>query len=229
MADPHGGANAEADRALIEWLERLQTRELLILGDLFAAWLGEERLLTPLQKNVLDKLVQLRARNTSIIFVAGNRDYLAEAQLGRAFDRVIEDEAVIDLGGVPTLVAHGDRLNKDDRAYHLWRALSRSKPALAAVRALPGPVAAKIAADIERRLAGTNAAYKTGALPMAALEAFGRRAAQLGASRGLVGHFHHDRLLDVRDGAPVVLAPSWLDQRRVLHVENGALVSVTPS
>ena len=48
-------------------------------------------------------------------------------------------------------------------------------------------------------------------------------------SRALVGHFHHDRTIDVAGGVPVIVAPAWLDHRRILVVgDGGALVSVRP-
>ena len=74
-----------------------------------------------------------------------------------------------------------------------------------------------------------NTAYKPGELPMRAIERVGRRAAALGASRALLGHFHHDRLLDVPSGVPVRIAPAWLDHRLILvgRPADGALVSVT--
>jgi hypothetical protein len=78
-------------------------------------------------------------------------------------------------------------------------------------------------------MAQTNRAYKTQDLPFAAITELGCRAREAGAKRALVGHFHQDRVVDIASGVPVVLAPAWLEHRRVLVVgQNGALRSIDP-
>lgn len=224
LADPHAGALPEADAGLLRLLERAAApgRELLILGDLFTGWLAPERFWSPLQRAVLERLAALRGRGVRLRFVVGNRDYLVrEALAGRLFDAVIEGEAVIDLGGVPALVTHGDGLDPADRPYRAWRWLSRSGPVTAALARLPGPLGRGLAAATERGLRNTNRAHRSGRLPMAALEALGRRAQARGATRAIVGHFHHDRVIDVAGGAPVVLAPCWFEHRRILVARGG--------
>lgn len=231
LADPHGGADAGADAALLSLLERaLEARaELLILGDLFYAWLAPERFWTEGQRQVLQRLRTLRARGGRVSLVVGNRDYLADVLVGDVFDAVHEGEQVLPIGGRPTLVAHGDLANPEDLAYRTWHQLSRTPAARALLLSLPGALGRAMAQRLEARLARTNARYKTGVLPMRALEALGRRALALGAERALLGHFHHDRTVAVPQGAPVVIAPAWLDHRRLLLAgADGALRSVSP-
>ncbi len=231
LADCHAGADPAGDDGLRDLLDRAiaARADLLVLGDLFAAWLGADRFHTPLQRDVIAQLRRLREAGARTTFVIGNRDYfVAEGQLGRAFDVVLR-EGLLDLGGVPTWVTHGDGIVAEDRAYRAWAALSRSAPVRALAHALPGPWVARTAERLEARLHHTNRAYKTGALPIAALAALGRAAAAKGARRALVGHFHHDRTIDVPCGVPVIVAPAWLDHRRILVVEeSGALRSVDP-
>jgi UDP-2,3-diacylglucosamine hydrolase len=224
LADAHAGASPEADRELCGLLDRaaLEGVDLLLLGDLFLGWIAPERFWTPLQREVLEKLRRLHAARRTIRFVVGNRDYLVKKLEPAIFDAVYEGDTVIDLGGVPTLVSHGDLVRRDDRAYRAWRRVSRSVPAKMLLGVLPGAAGRLLAERTERAFAKTNLAYKTGALPLVALEALGRRARALGADRVLVGHFHHDRVLDVREGAPVVLAPAWLEHRRILRAMPGA-------
>lgn len=232
LADPHGGQDAEADRALLAFLDLAHTAraDLLVLGDLFTGWIAKERFYSPLQREVIDRFRALRRAHLAVDFVVGNRDYLVKETLeGDAFDRVLDGATVLELGGVPTLIVHGDRTNPDDRAYALWRRISRSAPATLALSALPGSIGRRLAHGTEARLSKTNARYKTGTLPIAALEALGREGLRRGASRVLVGHFHHDRVLDVPGGAPIVLAPGWFEHRRVLVVrDDGALESWAP-
>lgn len=233
LADAHGGAREADDVALLALLDRAipAKTDLLVLGDLFLAWLGPERFLSELQRRVVDALTRVRAAGGRVRFVVGNRDYLvAEGQLGRAFDEVLEGEALIDLAGIPTLVTHGDRLNPGDRPYLLWQAVSRHPSVLGLVSRLPAQTTRRLAGALEQRMSGANRRYKTGDLPIEGLLALGRRAAAAGARRALVGHFHHDRTLDVPGGVPVVLAPPWLERRRILVGQpDGRLLSVDPS
>lgn len=231
LADAHAGADPAGDEALLALLAQAaeQRVDLLCLGDLCATWLGDDRFHTPLQRALVAALREVRRRGGRTTFVVGNRDYfVAEGQLGRAFDGVLV-EGLVSLGGVPTWVTHGDRVVPEDHAYRAWAAVSRSAPVRAAAHALPGRWVAQAAQRLEHALAQTNRAYKTGVLPLPALEALGRAAQRAGAARALVGHFHHDRTIDVGGGVPVIVAPAWLDHRRILVVgEGGALVSVRP-
>lgn len=229
LADPHGGQDAEADRALVSLLDRAidERADLFVMGDLFTGWLAPARFHGELEREVLARFRRLRATGARVDFVVGNRDYLVKETLeGDTFDAVYEGASVIDLAGMPTLVVHGDRANPDDRAYHLWYALSRSAPATKLLSMLPGAIGRRLVSRTESGLSKTNARYKTGVLPIAALEALGREGARRGASRVLVGHFHHDRTIDVPGGVPVVIAPGWFEHRRVLSARaDGSLVS----
>lgn len=227
LADPHGGGDAVADRALLRLLERAQAKQadLLILGDLFLAWLGPARFHTPFQAEVVAALVALRRQGGRIRFVVGNRDYLTE-EAPPAFDEVHHGETKLDVAGVPTWVLHGDRAQPKDRAYRTWHQLSRSAPVTYALRRAPGAWGRALAGRVEAQLRGTNQTYKSGRLPLEVIEAIGRRAQAAQCAQALVGHFHHDRVVDVPDGAPVILAPGWCEHQRVLVAEpNGILRS----
>lgn len=223
VADPHGGAGGPADAALLELLDLARDRraDLFLLGDLFLGWIALERAFTPFQREVIERLRAHRRAALGVQLVVGNRDYLTPRLVGDVFDRVLEGEALIELGGSPVVVTHGDLLRSSDLAYRAWRGLTRSAPVSAVLGALPGSAAGALAARAERALRRTNLAYKTGDLPIPSLLELGRRAAARGARRALIGHFHHDRTLDVPGGAPVVIAPGWLDHQRILVLERG--------
>ncbi len=216
LGDPHAGADPEADRALLLLLDRAAAGgvDLLVMGDLFVAWIAVDRFLTDLQRAVLGRMEAIRAGGGTIRFVVGNRDYLPERMIGRAFDAVHADETVIDLDGVPTMIVHGDRLNPRDRPYRAWYRLSRSAPVSAILARLPRMLGRSIAAEIETRMRGMNAAYKTGPLPLDGIEALARRARAAGAARALVGHFHEPARIEA--AVPVVVAPGWFVHRTVL-------------
>ena len=229
LADAHGGADAEADEQLLRLLDRAADRDvdLLILGDLFASWIALDRFLTPYQRAVLDRLRMLKIKGAKVTFVVGNRDYMvAEGQGDKTFTEVVDHEARMTIAGVDTLVLHGDRINPDDRLYAAWHRLSRSRPSRLLAKLMPPGVGQTLAERTERAMRDTNQAYKTSALPMDALESLGRRAAHAGAEQVLVGHFHADRTVQVSGGAPVVIAPAWLDHRKILVADGDRLDSV---
>jgi len=216
LGDPHAGADPDADRALLRMLDAAAERavDLLVMGDLFVAWIAIDRFLTDLQRTVLTRCEAIRRAGGSIRFVVGNRDYLAERMIGSAFDAVHADETLIELAGVPTLIVHGDRLNPRDRPYLRWYHFSRSRPLEMLIERLPTFLGKRIAADVERRMRDVNAAYKTGPLPMDGISALADRAKALGAKRALVGHFHTPQTIDA--AVPVVVAPGWFEHRCVL-------------
>lgn len=231
LADAHAGASEEADRALLQLIDVAAARgvDLLILGDLFRSWLAPERFQTAFQRRILGRFRELRSAGRRVDFVVGNRDYFVEeGAAGGAFDEVFV-EGLRQVGGVPTWVVHGDQLNRRDRAYLAWRALSRSPPLRRLLDLLPSALVVRRAEALERSLRTRGERYKTGDLPMEALLALGRTAKAQGAARALCGHFHHDRVIDVPAGVPVVIAPAWLDQRRVLEaLPSGSLRSIDP-
>jgi UDP-2,3-diacylglucosamine hydrolase len=99
---------------------------LYILGDLFDAWVGDDDF-TPPSNRIRAKLKKLTNSGTAVFLQQGNRDFL----LGEKFCEVtgctiLEDHAVIDLFGTPTLLMHGDLLCTDDLAYQVFRTKSRT-------------------------------------------------------------------------------------------------------
>jgi UDP-2,3-diacylglucosamine hydrolase len=232
LADAHGGAHVDADAGLVALLEMAceQSVDLYILGDLFAVWLAPERFLTPFQQKIMTLLRAIKAREKEVVFVVGNRDYLvSEAQLGRTFSRVIEDEALEQIGQQSSLLLHGDRINPDDRLYQFWFRLSRNRVSRRALQNMPASMAQSLSQGLEAKLAQTNKAYKSGKLPVEHLHALSRRAKTLGAARVILGHFHADTTIQAEDGVPVVIAPAWLDQRKILIAkDDGELLSINP-
>ncbi len=229
LADPHAGQDLAADARLLCLLQaaaRVQA-DLLIMGDLFVAWLAPERFWTAQQAKILRAIEAVRSAGGRTRFVVGNRDYLVPTLHGRVFDAVYTGEVVTMVAGRPTLLAHGDGLNPDDRPYRAWRAVSRSRLATLALQRLPSTVGRSLAERTEARMAGMNTQYKSSGLPMQAMRALGQRAQHRGAARALVGHFHEDETVVVPGGVDVTCVPGWCERERVLlGDEHGALRSV---
>ena len=101
---------------------------LYILGDLFDAWIGDDDLADPFNAGICGELKSLAAAGTRIGFLPGNRDFLVGNDLAAATGiDLIADETVVDIGGVPTLLLHGDTLCTEDREYQDFRNLVRSE------------------------------------------------------------------------------------------------------
>jgi UDP-2,3-diacylglucosamine hydrolase len=229
LADPHAGQDAEADDALLRVIQKAAAAQadLLIMGDLFVAWLAPERFWTPRQRPVLEAIRAVRTQGGRTRFVVGNRDYLVPTLQGSVFDVVYTGEVVTEVAGQLTLLSHGDGLNPNDRPYLAWRALSRSPAITRLLHRLPAGAGQALAQRTERQMAGVNKQYKSGDLPQAQLQALGERAKARGAVQALVGHFHHDCTIAVPEGAPVICVPGWCEHQRLLVADaEGRLQSV---
>nr|WP_206212168.1 UDP-2,3-diacylglucosamine diphosphatase [Wenzhouxiangella sp. XN79A] len=102
-----------------------RARRLLILGDLFETWVGDDAV-GPFEREVADRLAATAALGVEIIFIAGNRDFLLGDEYCRlAGMRRAEEPLHLDLGGEPVLLLHGDVLCTDDTAYQRFRARVR--------------------------------------------------------------------------------------------------------
>ena len=98
--------------------------ELVILGDLFEFWIGDDA--GAAAAPVIDALASVARSGQRVLVMHGNRDPL----LGTEFARVtgatlIADPIVVDLAGTPTLLAHGDAWCTLDADYQRFRALAR--------------------------------------------------------------------------------------------------------
>jgi UDP-2,3-diacylglucosamine hydrolase len=188
-------------------------RRLVLMGDLFQAWVGFRSFETEDVRAVVAALRDLRARGVRIDYVEGNRDFfLAGSPYAGAFDRVAL-ETSFEVGGVRYLAVHGDGLNDRDWKYRFWRRLSKSAPVRLAVRATPRALANRMVHSTERRLSRTNFKHRA-VLPEAAIRAYAERRLAEGHDVLLLGHFHEPRVWKV-DGGEVRLLDAWFRSREV--------------
>ncbi|MDH5222185.1 MAG: UDP-2,3-diacylglucosamine diphosphatase [Betaproteobacteria bacterium] len=109
-----------------------RAERLYILGDLFEYWIGDDELQAadgdPLARAVADALHALSRLGVGIAVMHGNRDFLLGERFCAATGaRLLEDPAVEKIGGVRTLLMHGDTLCTDDLDYQAWRRTARSR------------------------------------------------------------------------------------------------------
>jgi UDP-2,3-diacylglucosamine hydrolase len=96
-----------------------------VLGDLFETWVGDDDD-APWLGPVLDAFAAL-ARSVPVSMLHGNRDFLLGAGFAaRSGARLVAEPCVVDLGGVRTVLVHGDAQCTDDARYQALRAQFRA-------------------------------------------------------------------------------------------------------
>jgi UDP-2,3-diacylglucosamine hydrolase len=216
IADSHLSGPGGPAGPLVAQLQALPgqgCRRLVLMGDLFQAWVGFRGFETEDVRAVVAALRDLRARGIRIDYVEGNRDFfLAGSPYADAFD-LVALETAFEVGGVRYLAVHGDGLNDKDWKYRFWRWLSKSAPVRLAVGAIPGALAHRIVHATERRLSRTNFKHRA-ALPEAAIRAYAERRLAEGHDVLLLGHFHEPRVWQVK-GGEVRMLDAWFRSREV--------------
>ena len=134
-------------RAFLDLLEgrARQAQALYILGDFFEAWIGDDAM-TPYQASICQALRALSDSGTQIFLMHGNRDFL----IGQAFCKaagctLLNDPCVVEMGGEPVLLMHGDSLCTRDLAYMKLRRYLRNPLSLWILRHLPLSTRQKLA------------------------------------------------------------------------------------
>ena len=99
-----------------------QAETLYILGDLFEYWAGDDDMEDEFHARVIADLRSLARHSTRVYLLRGNRDLLMGEKLANACHAtLLNDPALVDLYGTPTLLSHGDTLCTDDTEYQRYR------------------------------------------------------------------------------------------------------------
>lgn len=94
----------------------------VILGDLFELWVGDEQMQRPFERGCVEVLAEA-ASHRQLAFMAGNRDFLVGPQFFAATGlRALPDPTVLDAWGQRVLLSHGDVLCLADEPYQAFRA-----------------------------------------------------------------------------------------------------------
>jgi len=110
------------------YLQHSPAQALMVLGDLFEAWVGDDALS---QKDGVEQQVAAlfcqAAQRMDIFIMCGNRDFLMGPALMHACGaRALADPSVLQFAGQRYLLTHGDALCLSDSDYLRFRQLSRS-------------------------------------------------------------------------------------------------------
>jgi UDP-2,3-diacylglucosamine hydrolase len=122
--DPERPAITELFLDLLNTRAR-NTDAIYILGDLFEAWIGDDDH-SPMNQAVCKGLGDCASTGTPVFVMHGNRDFLLGEEFAKACScTLLDDPALIDLYGTPTLLMHGDMLCTDDTEYMSFRRMVR--------------------------------------------------------------------------------------------------------
>lgn len=205
-------------------------RALYILGDLFDYWVGDDELRAPgadpVASGVVAALRALARSGTAVYVMQGNRDFLLGTDFFSACGaQPLADPSVAEIGGVQTLLMHGDTLCTDDLDYMAWRSTARS--AAWQAEFLAAPIDERRARSHALRIESEARKRAKSAAIMdvnreAVREAFRRHA----VTRLIHGHthrpWHHELELDGRRCERWVL-PDWYETGGYITAEHGTV------
>jgi len=197
---------------------------LYILGDFFEYWIGDDDLAEPFNAIVASLLKDLTRRRVPVYVMHGNRDFLiGEGFCAATGATLLEDPSVVEIGGVKTLLMHGDTLCSDDLDYQAWRRKARD-PAFQS--AFLGKPLAERRQEVNRMRAQSKRVVQEKAPEIMDVndEAVRRAMRSHGVRRLIHGHTHrpgrHALEVDGRRCERWVL-PDWYGRGGYLEVARG--------
>ncbi|MBS0327450.1 MAG: UDP-2,3-diacylglucosamine diphosphatase [Proteobacteria bacterium] len=200
-----------------------------ILGDLFDSWIGDDQLREPFAANIVQALRGIADAGVVLSIARGNRDFLLGEEFARATGAtLLAEQAVADLGGVATLLTHGDELCTDDHAYQRYREWMRDPVHRRRLLRLPYRLRRRIAAWMRTRSRSETARKPESILDVnaAAVEEALRRHR---VTRIIHGHTHrparHELVVDGVRCERIVLA-DWNGRGHYLEIGDEGLRNV---
>jgi len=234
ISDLHLDTNTPILTEILVKFLRSQARSvpaLFLLGDIFEAWVGDD----DDSKLVDDIAAELRAvadSGTAVYFMHGNRDFLLGQQYAeRAGMALIDDPSVFRLGGIETLLTHGDRYCSTELEYQKFRRESRMPEWKAAILACPLDIRRALAQKLRQEsitsqqaklMAGESLADVVDAEVIKDLNEFH-------VKRVIHGHTHrpreHEHVLADGSVAERIVLADWRSSGEALEVrENGTYI-----
>ncbi|WP_231512084.1 UDP-2,3-diacylglucosamine diphosphatase [Paucibacter sp. KBW04] len=122
LSDLHLSPETPATLAALEsHLQETAADAVILLGDIFEVWVGDDGRFDGFEAQVL-RLLQTASQRLQLFFMAGNRDFLLGAEmLADAGMQGLADPTVLIAFGERWLLSHGDALCLSDQAYQAFR------------------------------------------------------------------------------------------------------------
>jgi len=201
---------------------------LYILGDLFDYWIGDDDLADPLCAQVASSLAVVARSGCAVYVMHGNRDFLIRDRFCEAAGAtLVSDPTVVAVGGVRTLLLHGDTLCLDDPDYQCFRAKVRTPAWQDEILAKPIEARRAIARGLRADSTSSQQAKSEAIMDVAeraVVDAFRR----YDCDRMIHGHTHrparHEHVIDGRTRERWVLA-DWYAEGSFLRCDPGGRCS----
>jgi UDP-2,3-diacylglucosamine hydrolase len=169
---------------------------LVVLGDLFDFWVGENAILVERFREVIAELAAIRARGVAVLYCEGNHDLHLERHFARTvgLDTFL-GEREVRVAGRTVNLSHGDLVNPRDRGYLFLRWLLRTPLVRWLIRVTPPSLHVAIGEASSRR----SRAYTAGKNdPIRELShAYAERRVDAGADVVVIGHTHRPECVEV--------------------------------
>lgn len=208
LSDLHLGPDTPATTArLQQHLAQTPAQAVLLLGDIFEVWVGDDARHQPFEAGVV-RLLRDASRRLDLFFMHGNRDFLVGPELLLdAGMTALPDPTVLDAFGQRWLLAHGDAQCLADAAYQAFRRQVRSPEWQAQV--LSQPLDARQA--LGRQMREGSRAAQAQQLMSTDLDAEACRALliEAGSTTLIHGHTHRPAEHDLGRGLRRVVLSDW--------------------
>jgi len=160
-------AGSATFNALARYLAQTPAQALLVLGDLFEVWIGDDALAdAPGVGAQVARLLKDAAQRMDVFIMCGNRDFLMGPQLLHACGAsALPDPTVLHLAGQRWLLTHGDAQCLADTDYQKFRATVRSSAWQSDFLAKPLPERQLLAQAMRAQSEANKAQQKSSAQP----------------------------------------------------------------
>jgi UDP-2,3-diacylglucosamine hydrolase len=197
---------------------------LYILGDFFEYWIGDDDLGEPFNAVVAGLLKDLTGQGVPVYLMHGNRDFLiGDGFCAATGASLLPDPTVAEIGGVKTLLVHGDTLCTDDVEYQAWRRKARD-PAFQAAFLAKSLAERRQTVSQMREKSRQVVQEKTAEIMDVNDDAVRQAMRSAGVRRLIHGHTHrpgrHQLDIDGERGERWVL-PDWYGRGGYLQVDRG--------
>jgi UDP-2,3-diacylglucosamine hydrolase len=208
LSDLHLGPDTPATVARLErHLAETPAQAVLLLGDIFEVWVGDDARHQPFEAGLV-QLLREASQRLALFFMPGNRDFLVGAELlADAGMTALPDPTVLAAFGQRWLLVHGDAQCLADTAYQAFRRQVRSPEWQAQI--LAQPLEARQA--LGRQMREGSRAAQAAQLMSTDLDAAACRAllAEAEATTMIHGHTHRPAEHDLGHGMRRVVLSDW--------------------
>lgn len=225
IADPHYSSDCSFPfwNNLLSLLKKSGIKSLILLGDTFDIWIGINKAMEAHHRIFIDELKILRESGIKILYVPGNRDYFLKNYEKKIFD-LVSDEILLNTDSGKILLIHGDRINKSDKKYLFWRAISRGFFTRILCFLLPANVLIKFSHSFEIRLQKTNLDYKA-SFPEEESLKFTAILSSKGIERSIIGHFHIEKTVK-NESVTLYFLPQFSAQGHFAEITKAGTIAI---